>query len=349
MELYKVGKKSPFTIKETMNYFKSFSKELENLDPVDFDSLALHLFKFQALHNNVYRSYLTYRQIDISSIKEIDQIPYLPISFFKTHKVVSGSEIDYNNFYSSSGTTGAITSRHFIWSEKFYLNHAVRIFENQYGPIGDYHVLALLPAYLERKGSSLVAMADDFIKKSGSSHSGFYLYEYQQLVEKLNLLRSDDRKILLLGVTFALLDIAEKGYDFPEMENLIVMETGGMKGRRKEMIREEVHSILKEYFKVSEIHSEYGMTEMMSQAYSHGNGKYKLPSTMKVTLRDPNDPLSKSSRKQGGINIIDLANFHSCAFLETQDLGRFDEEGMLEVLGRFDNSDVRGCNLMVSS
>jgi len=337
----------PFINKETMNYFKSFSKELENFDAADFDALALQLFRFQALHNNIYRSYLNHRQVDISAVKEINQIPYLPISFFKTHKVVSGSGEDFQDFFSSSGTTGAITSRHFIWSEQFYLDHAVRLFEKEYGSLTDFHVLALLPAYLERKGSSLVAMADRFIKDSGSSHSGFYLYEYKNLVAKLNELRTDSKRVLLLGVTFALLDVAEKGDDFPPMDNLIVMETGGMKGRRREMIREEVHESLRAFFKVPQIHSEYGMTELMSQAYSHGQGKYKLPSTMKVSLRDPNDPLSPSSKKQGGINIIDLANFHSCAFIETQDLGKFDEAGMLEVLGRFDNSDVRGCNLMV--
>lgn len=331
-----------------MNYFKSFSKELENFDSTDFDSLALQLFRFQALQNPVYRAYLTHRQIDIASIKNINQIPYLPISFFKSHKVISGPEEAFQEFYSSSGTTGAITSRHYIWSEKFYLDHAVQIFENQYGSLQNYHILALLPAYLERKGSSLVTMADRFIKDSASPHSGFYLYDYEQLIEKLNTLRSDKKNVLLLGVTFALLDIAEKEMDFPAMNNLIVMETGGMKGRRKEMIREEVHDTLKSFFKLPQIHSEYGMTELMSQAYSQGSGKYWLPATMKVSLRDPNDPFSVSNRKQGGINIIDLANFHSCAFIETQDLGRIDEAGMLEVLGRFDNSDVRGCNLMVS-
>jgi len=331
-----------------MNYFKSFSKELENLVPADFDTLAIQLFKFQALHNPVYRLYLSHRQIDISAVKERGDIPYLPISFFKTHKVISGPQEDFRDFYSSSGTTGAITSRHFIWSEEFYLDHAVRIFENQYGSLQDYHVLALLPAYLEREGSSLVTMADRFIQRSESSHSGFYLYEYEKLLAKLRELRSDSKKVLLLGVTFALLDVAESKYDFPAMDNLIIMETGGMKGRRREMVREEVHEVLKNFFKQPEIHSEYGMTELMSQAYSQGQGKYRLPATMKITLRDPNDPLSLATRKQGGINIIDLANFHSCAFIETQDMGRYDEEGMLEVLGRFDNSDVRGCNLMVS-
>lgn len=211
----------------------------------------------------------------------------------------------------------------------------------------DYHVLALLPAYLERPGSSLVSMAKHFIEKSGSPHSGFYLYNQEELLAKLNLLRNDSRKVLLLGVTFALLDLAESGKVFPPMENLIVMETGGMKGRRKEMIREEVHDILKSFFKVKSIHSEYGMTELMSQAYSKGQGKYTLPGSMRVMLRDVNDPLSWSKRSHGGINVIDLANFHSCAFIETQDLGKFDENGFLEVLGRFDNSEIRGCNLLV--
>jgi acyl-CoA synthetase (AMP-forming)/AMP-acid ligase II len=240
-----------------------------------------------------------------------------------------------------------ITSKHFIWSEQWYLDHAQQIFEKEYGQLTDFHVLALLPAYLERPGSSLVSMAKHFIEVSQSAHSGFYLYNQDELLEKLKHLKNDSKQVLLLGVTFALLDLAESGKDFSSMENLIVMETGGMKGRRKEMIREEVHDILKRFFKVKAIHSEYGMTELMSQAYSKGEGKYTLPATMRVMLRDVNDPLSWSSRSQGGINVIDLANFHSCAFIETQDLGRFDENGFLEVLGRFDNSEIRGCNLLV--
>ena len=337
----------PFINKETMNYFKSFSKELENFALGDFDSLAMHLFRFQALHNHVYRSYLAHRGIDVQEVKNLDQIPFLPISFFKTHQVVSGPLEDFNTVYSSSGTTGAITSRHYIWSEDFYFDHATRIFEQRYASLSDFHVLALLPAYLERKGSSLVTMADHFIRRSGSEHSGFYLYDHGNLFDKLSQLRKGKKKVLLLGVTFALLDLAESGVDFPPMDNLVVMETGGMKGRRREMIREEVHDLLRGFFKVDQIHSEYGMTELMSQAYSKGNGKYELPSTMKVFLRDPHDPFSSTNRSQGGINVIDLANFHSCAFVETQDLGRIDDDGMLEVLGRFDNSDVRGCNLML--
>lgn len=330
-----------------MQDFKSFSEGLNNISPKDFESRALELFRFQAKSNEIYQSYLNARKVDLDSIKSLEQIPFLPIRFFKDFKVVSGSLTDFEDFYSSSGTTGMITSRHYIWSESWYLNHAQAVFENTYSSLKDFHVLALLPAYLERPGSSLVSMADHFIRESQSEHSGFYLYNQDELLYKLELLSGDKRKILLLGVTFALLDLAESGKTFSPPGNLIVMETGGMKGRRKEMIREEVRDILKPFFGVPTIHSEYGMTELMSQAYSKGEGKYTVPASMRVFLRDVNDPLSWANRSQGGINIIDLANFHSCAFIETQDLGRFDENGYLEVLGRFDNSEIRGCNLLV--
>ncbi|AGA76494.1 coenzyme F390 synthetase [Echinicola vietnamensis] len=334
-----------------MNYFKSFSEQVQGMNPSDFDSLAMELFRYQAKENTTYKAYLDARGVNPVEVKAVGEIPFLPIRFFKSHKVVSGPEEGFESFYSSSGTTGQITSRHFIWSEEFYLKHSQKLFEEVYGSLEEFHVLALLPAYLERKGSSLVAMADHFIKQSGSDQSGFYLYNYDVLIDRLYHLKQlkDGKRVLLLGVTFALLDLAEQfGEDFPEMDHLIVMETGGMKGRRKEMIREAVHENLSKAFKQLRIHSEYGMTELMSQAYSQGNGKYQLPASMRVMLRDVNDPLSWSPRKQGGINIIDLANFHSCAFIETQDLGRFDDEGMLEVLGRFDNSEIRGCNLMVN-
>lgn len=330
-----------------MQDFKSFSTKLSNLKSDEFENLALELFQFQSQTNPIYKKYIEARQIDTHSVESLDQIPFLPIRFFKDHKVVSGNAADYQDFFSSSGTTGMITSRHYIWSEQWYLAHAKQIFESNYGSIEDFHVLALLPAYLERKGSSLVSMADHFIHESKSEHSGFYLYNQDELLEKIELLATDGRKILLLGVTFALLDLAESGKRFNSPSNLVVMETGGMKGRRKEMIREEVHDILKPFFGVEAIHSEYGMTELMSQAYSKGQGKYTLPSSMRVMLRDVNDPLSFSQRSQGGINVMDLANFHSCAFIETQDLGKLDENGMLEVLGRFDNSEIRGCNLLV--
>ena len=330
-----------------MQEFKSFSERILELKKEQFESLALELFQFQSKANPLYQEYLRIRRVNVDEVKSLHQIPFLPIRFFKDHPVICGKPEDFNLFYSSSGTTGMITSKHYIWSEDWYLNHAQQIFESTYGSLKNFHVLALLPAYLERPGSSLVAMAQHFIQVSDSEHSGFYLYNQDELLQKVNELRADAKNVLLLGVTFALLDLAESNKSFQPTENLIVMETGGMKGRRKEMIREEVHEVLKRYFGVDAIHSEYGMTEMMSQAYSKGNGKYSLPATVQVMLRDINDPWSWATRSQGGINVIDLGNFHSCAFLETQDLGRFDENGFLEVLGRIDNSEIRGCNLLV--
>ena len=330
-----------------MQDFKSFSEKVENLKSENFENLALEIFEFQAKHNSIYSAYLKARKIDPKKINALGQIPFLPIRFFKDFPIVSGPLDKFKGFFSSSGTTGMITSKHYFWSEDWYLQQAQKTFEEVYGSLSDFHVLALLPAYLERKGSSLVSMASHFIEKSGSEHSGFYLYNHDELLQKLKLLSKDSKKVLLLGVTFALLDLAEKKELFPNAENLIVMETGGMKGRRKEMIRDEVHQILKESFHVDKIHSEYGMTELMSQAYSKGDGKYTLPLSLRVMLRDVNDPLEWTNRSQGGINVIDLANFHSCSFIETQDLGRIDDRGFLEVLGRFDNSEIRGCNLLV--
>jgi len=287
------------------------------------------------------------RKIEVPSIQKLEDIPFLPIQFFKDSLVYCGNPNAASQTYSSSGTTGMITSKHLLWSQEFYLNHAQRLFEQVYGPLTDFHVLALLPAYLERPGSSLVAMASHFINQSKSEASGFYLYNQQELLQQLSTLASGSRKVLLLGVTFALLDLAESKETFQGFPNLIVMETGGMKGRRREMVRAEVHEQLCSFFHVDSIHSEYGMTELLSQVYSQGNGKYEVPTCMRVVLRDLNDPFSPASRRQGGINLIDLANFHSCAFIETQDIGKWDENGFLEVLGRFDNSDLRGCNLLV--
>jgi phenylacetate-coenzyme A ligase PaaK-like adenylate-forming protein len=330
-----------------MQDFKCFSERLSILEADQFENLALKLFHFQSQANPIYKKYLEARKVNTEAITRLDQIPFLPIRFFKDYDVISGIKQEMEGHFSSSGTTGMVTSTHFFWSERWYRLHTQRLFEMEYGPLTDYHVLALLPAYLERQGSSLVSMADHFIKESNSPHSGFYLYNQEELINKLELLTTGSRKILLLGVTFALLDLAESGRKFNAPSNLIVMETGGMKGRRKEMIREEVYEVLEPFFGASIIHSEYGMTELMSQAYSKGEGKYTLPYSMRVMLRDINDPYSLTTRSQGGINVIDLANFHSCAFIETQDLGRFDQNGMLEVLGRFDNSDIRGCNLLV--
>ncbi|MCS5489070.1 acyl transferase [Algoriphagus limi] len=330
-----------------MQDFKSFSEKLTDLKESDFEKLALELFHFQAKANPVYKSYLEARQIQPEKITLLSDIPFIPIRFFKEFPVVCAPLESFEGEFTSSGTTGMISSRHYFWSKDWYLKHALQLFEKEYGAIKNFHVLALLPAYLERQGSSLVAMADHFIQQSESPHSGFYLYNQDELLKKLDELRGDRKQVLLLGVTFALLDLAESGKSFSPMKNLLVMETGGMKGRRKEMIREEVHDILKSFFQVSTIHSEYGMTELMSQAYSKGQGIYTLPSCMRVMIRDINDPFSWSTRSQGGINVIDLANFHSCAFIETQDLGRINEKGELEVLGRIDNSEIRGCNLLV--
>lgn len=331
-----------------MNYFKSFSERLKNMGENDFERLALELFHFQATTNPIYKAYIQARKIDPSRISTVAQIPFLPISFFKSQKVYCGPSLDIDKFYSSSGTTGQTNSKHYYWSEKFYLEHAKKLFEEAYGSLDDFHILALLPSYLERQGSSLVAMVDYFISQTNSPFSGFYLYDYQKLTDTLSASRGFGKKVLLIGVTFALLDMVEGKNEVPKMDNLIVMETGGMKGRRKEMIREEVHDLLRRGFQVDAIHSEYGMTELMSQAYSKSCGKYTLPVTMNVYIRDTHDPFAYQDRKVGGMNIIDLANFHSCAFIETQDLGRKHENGELEILGRFDNSDLRGCNLMMN-
>ena len=330
-----------------MNYFKSFSERLLKVETENFKEMALELFEYQVENNPIYKKYIQARRANDKKIQELKEIPFLPIRFFKDQVVYSGKIADRSKFYSSSGTSGTQTSKHYFWSESFYHQHALKIFESQYGSISGYHILALLPSYLERRGSSLVSMVDFFIKESGSEHSGFYLYNFGELIEKLHLLKSNKKKVLLLGVTFALLDLADIDHAIPKMNNLILMETGGMKGRKKEMVRTEVHEKLKSCFFVDHIHSEYGMTELMSQAYSKGGGKYNLPHSMHVVLRDVNDPYDLSAKNQGGINVIDLANFHSCAFIETQDLGKIDQDGKLEVLGRFDNSDIRGCNLLV--
>lgn len=330
-----------------MNYFKSFSEKIISGKIQDFDSLALELFHFQSQNNPIYRRYLEVRNIRTIDIRSVEQIPFLPISFFKTEKVICGPESEYDFSYSSSGTTGMQTSRHFIWSRNFYLQHSLRIFESVYGSIRDYHVLALLPSYLEREGSSLVDMASYFIQESGSEHSGFYLYQQEDLHDKLLQLKTSTKKTLLIGVTFALLDLAEK-FTFSGFENLLVMETGGMKGRRKEMIREEVHEKLKKAFGLSQIHSEYGMTELLSQAYAPRDGVFRESFSMRIFIRDTYDPFHWVKGSSGAINVIDLANFHSCAFIETQDLGRKNEDGSFTVLGRMDNSEVRGCNLLIN-
>ncbi|MEX2511894.1 MAG: acyl transferase [Cyclobacteriaceae bacterium] len=331
-----------------MNYFKSFSKRIKSGQIQDFENQALELFHFQAENNLIYREYLEYLRVKSRDISSIQSIPFLPVSFFKNHKVVTGTFTEFDACYTSSGTSGQVSSRHYLRSKTFYLEHATALFEMEYGSLKNYHILALLPSYLERKGSSLVDMVACFIERTESDASGFYLFNHRDLIDNIQQLQSGNRKILLIGVTFALLDMAEENLMESFIPNLMIMETGGMKGRRKEMIREEVHGILKNKFRVDHVHSEYGMTELISQAYSKGEGIFTVPPTMGVYIRDVHDPFNMDTKKTGAINIIDLANFNSCAFIETQDLGEKYEDGTFSVLGRIDNSELRGCNLMVN-
>lgn len=311
----------------------------------EFESSVLDTFHFQAKENPVYRQYLENLHKQGSGIKKVEDIPFLPIELFKSQTVVSG-ELKPEIIFTSSGTTGMATSKHYVSDLSLYEQSFLKGFEMFYGPVNKFCILALLPSYLERQGSSLIYMMDSLIKKSNHPDSGFYLNNLDELVNKLEKLEQEGQKTLLMGVSFALLDLAEK-YKL-ELHQTIVMETGGMKGRRKEITREELHSVLKEKLGVSEIHSEYGMTELLSQAYSKGEGRYYCPPWMKVIIRDPYDPFACLQRgRSGGINIIDLANRYSCAFIETKDLGKINADGSFEVLGRMDNSDLRGCNLLV--
>jgi phenylacetate-coenzyme A ligase PaaK-like adenylate-forming protein len=310
-----------------------------------FNDLALKIFHFQFENNFVYKTFVQKLGVDISKITNIDEIPFLPIEFFKSHKILS-KNTPAEIVFSSSGTTGMISSKHFVTDICLYENSFLNGFSMFYGKPEDFVFLALLPSYLQRGGSSLVYMAEKLIQKSDHSESGFYLNDYEKLYNTLLNLKAKGKKTILLGVTYALLDMIEKySIDFSD---LIVMETGGMKGRRKEMVREELHDVLTNGFGIREIHSEYGMTELLSQAYSKGEGKFDCPPWMKIKIRDINDPFSKvNTGKTGGINVIDLANLYSCSFIETKDLGKKYQDDSFEVLGRFDNSDVRGCNLLV--
>lgn len=311
----------------------------------EFEKTALKVFRFQYDNNLVYQQFCQLLRKDKTNVKRIEEIPFLPIQFFKSHAVLSSSETIQTTF-TSSGTTGMATSRHHVTDLTYYEESFRLGFRQFYGNIEDYVILALLPSYLERDGSSLIYMVDDLIKHSNNPESGFYLNNYQALTEKLIRLDQEGQNIILIGVTYALLDVIER-QKF-DLKNTIIMETGGMKGRRKEIIREELHQILCEGFGVSEIHSEYGMTELLSQAYSLGNGIFECPNWMQILIRDPEDALTLlENNRNGGINVIDLANINSCSFIATQDLGKKQENGSFEVLGRFDNSDIRGCNLMV--
>jgi hypothetical protein len=339
-------------------------RQITAVTPATFEQTALRVFRYQARHNPVYRSYLSHLRVRPEAPQRLTEIPFLPIQLFRNHAV--HSEVlaagQATEVFESSGTTGSVTSRHLLFDAPLYQQVCERIFEDFYGPLSNYHILALLPSYLERNNSSLVYMARHFIEKSGSPYSGFYLHDTDALTRQLHTLArpghpasGSGRRVLLLGVTFALLDWAEQLPEpapFGDWPELVVMETGGMKGRRREMLREEVHEVLTSRLGVEAIHSEYGMTELLSQGYSLGHGLFRSGYTMRVLLRDTNDPFDLKSegtfQRTGGINVVDLANLDSCSFIETQDLGRLGpEEGTFYVMGRFDNADVRGCNLMV--
>jgi len=312
----------------------------------EFTNLALQVFRYQFDNNLVYRSFCDLLYKHPSDIKSIEGIPFLPIQFFKSHKVLSDTKNTIKKTFTSSGTTGSKTSKHNITDLSIYEKSFTKGFNDIYGAIEDYIILALLPSYLERDGSSLIYMVDSMIKQSKHPESGFYLDNLKALSSTLKRLDNEGKKVLLIGVSFALLDLIES-YTF-NLQNTIIMETGGMKGRRKELIREELHAILKNGFGVTHIHSEYGMTELLSQAYSIGNGLFNCPNWMQVITRDPEDALSiQTTNKTGGINVIDLANINSCSFIATQDLGRIFQDNSFEIIGRFDTSDIRGCNLMV--
>lgn len=311
----------------------------------DFESISLEIFKFQATNCEVYATFLKYLNCDINNVKRIEEIPFLPIQFFKSHQILA-SKNKVQEVFLSSGTSGMEQSKHFVTDVSLYEESFRKGFKRFYGNIEDYTILALLPAYLDRQGSSLIYMVNDMIEKSKKAASGFYLNNLDVLAEKLTDLDQKGEKVLLIGVSFALLDLVET-YNF-KLKNTIIMETGGMKGRRKELIREELHQILKDGFGVEKIHSEYGMTELLSQAYSKGDGIFECPSWMKILTRDTEDALTiLPEGKSGGINVIDLANINSCSFIATQDLGKTYTNNTFEVLGRFDNSDIRGCNLLV--
>ena len=310
---------------------------------ISFQERALRLFQIQSQKCEVYRKYLSLINIKPENITQVINIPFLPIELFKSNLILSTSDAIEITF-SSSGTSGQNSSKHYVSDLSIYEKSFLDGFKEFYGDVCEYRILALLPSYLERSGSSLVYMCDKLIKESQHAQSGFYLHNLEELSEMLK--EKSDKKTLLIGVSYALMDLAEMGNI--DLENTIVMETGGMKGKRKEMIRTELHNTLEQAFKVKTIHSEYGMTELLSQAYSKGKGIFETPEWMKVIIRDSTDPFQLiSHQKTGGINIIDLANVNSCAFIATQDLGKSYANNTFEVLGRFDQSETRGCNLMV--
>lgn len=315
---------------------------IQNFD--EFQRVALKVFRFQSQSNKVYGQFLEFLKVNPFTVQSLEEIPFLPIRFFKQYTIKS-TEAQEEKIFTSSGTTGMEVSRHFVTDLSFYRESLLRSFAHFYGKFEDYTMFALLPSYLEREGSSLIDMVQFWLEKSGKG--GFYLYNHEDLYHDLLENERLGKNAILIGVSFALLDFVEK-YQM-SLQHTIVMETGGMKGRKEEITREDLHTRLKKGFGVQDIHSEYGMTELLSQAFSRGNSRFETPSWMKILIRDTEDPLSLLPQgKTGGINVIDLANLNSCSFIATDDLGKIHPDGSFEILGRFDHSDVRGCNLMVA-
>ncbi len=327
--------------------YSELEKRIFNVHKNDFDALALEIFNFQARENDLYRNYLQLLNKNPGDIQQISQIPFLPVSFFKTHTVLCGVEIP-DLYFESSGTTGSINSKHYISHTTLYEESFSRCFELFYGDISEWCILGLLPSYLERNNSSLVYMTDHLIKQSNNNRSGFFLHDHAALKDRLTELEKDQQKTLVIGVTYALLDFAE-AYTM-QLKHTVVMETGGMKGRKKEITRTAVHDILKQRLGIAEVHSEYGMTELLSQAYSKKDGIFQCPPWMKIFARAEDDPfdiqLAASSPLNGVTNIIDLANLYSCSFIATDDIVKLYPDGNFEISGRLDNADIRGCSLL---
>jgi hypothetical protein len=332
-----------------MSFRSDFLQSLPTLTPGTFEAAALALFQYQAVYCPPYATYLAQLGRNPASVARLTDVPFLPIEFFKTHEVrTQPADWESKELFLSSGTTLQQRSRHLVREPALYRENAARIFEQYYGPLTGWTFVALLPSYLEQGNSSLVAMVDYFAQQSGQAQPAFFLHDHAALRRALAEAKQvPGRRVMLIGVSYALLDFAAEAGPAPELQGLTVLETGGMKGRRREMIREELHAELQQAFGPAGIHSEYGMTELLSQAYSLGDGRFHCPAPLRVLLRDPSDPFSIGDRKDGAINVIDLANIDSCAFIETKDLARMHEDGGFEVLGRMDNSDVRGCNQLV--
>jgi hypothetical protein len=324
--------------------FEQGNHKIFNTDDRGFEAQALEIFHYQRKNNAVYGAYMEALGVDPARVDRLQAIPFLPIRFFKSRAIKTG-DFEPEAVFESSGTTGMVNSRHLVKEVSLYRESFTKGFELFYGPASGYCILGLLPSYLERGNSSLVMMVDELIRMSGHPQSGFYLNEFDQLARVLQELEARQQPTLLIGVSFALLDFAEK-YQLP-LKHTIIMETGGMKGRRKELVRPELHGILKDAFSLSTIHSEYGMTELLSQAYSKGEGLYYCPPWMKILLRDDEDPLNILTSGAGVVNVIDLANLHSCSFIATDDAGKLYADGSFEILGRVDGSDLRGCSLLV--